>query len=151
MPGERRNRRSINKESSPSTNGEKARSDKPVPTRTSSKGNTFHSKEGSINSAVKDAAGDKPHTNGAEPVENGVNGSKDVDMSDEGQDHAKPSIIADGDNDMTVVVPPPKGSKPSGEPVLEPTGDDPMENAETDEIDMAETAKIDTKAKAMTG
>lgn len=160
MPGERRNLRSNNKESSPSTNGEKARSDsqssssnkdKPVPTRTSSKGNAFHSKEGSINSAVKDTAGDKPHTNGAEPVENGVNGSKDVDMSDDEQDHAKPSINTDGDEDMTVVVPPPKGSKLSGEPVLDPTGDVPMENAETDEGDIAETEKIDTKAKAMTG
>lgn len=159
MPGERRNLRSNNKESSPSTNGEKARSDsqssssnkdKPVPTRTSSKGNAFYSKEGSINSAVKDTAGDKPHTNGAEPVENGVNGSKDVDMSDDEQDHAKPSINTDGDEDMTVVVPPPKGSKPPGESVLDPTGDVPMENAETDEGDMAETEKIDTKAKAIT-
>lgn len=100
---------------------------------------------------MKDATGDKPHTNGAEPVENGVNGSKDVDMSDDGQDHAKPSINPDGDDDMTVVVPPPKGSKLSGEPVLDPTSDVPMENAETDEIDIAGTEKIDTKAKAITG
>lgn len=160
MPGERRNRRINNKDSSPSTNGEKARSDsqssssnkdKPVPTRTSSKGNAFHLKEGSINSAVKDAAGDKPHTNGTEPVENGVNGSKDVNMSDDGEDHAKPSINIDGDDDMTVVVPPPKGTKLFGEPVLDPTGDVPMEGAEVDDSEIAETEKIDTKAKALTG
>lgn len=160
MPGERRNLRSNNKESSPSTNGEKAPSDsqssssnkdKSVPTRTSSKGNVFHSKEVSINSAVKDAAGDKPHTNGAEPVENGVNGSKDVDMSDDGQDHGKPSINTDGDDSMLVVVPTPKGSKPSGEPVPNLMDDVPMENTETNESDIAETEKIDTKVKALTG
>ena len=160
MPGERRNLRSNNKESSPSTNGEKARSDsqssssnkdKPVPTRTSSKGNATHLKEGSINSAAKDITGDKPRTNGADPVENGVNGSQDVDMSDDEQDHLKPSKNTDGDDIMTVVVPPPKGSKQSGEPIPDPTGDVPMENAEADESDIAETEKIDTKAKAMTG
>ncbi|MCJ1428701.1 26S proteasome non-ATPase regulatory subunit [Sticta canariensis] len=158
MPGERRNLRSNNKESSPSTNGEKASSDsqssssnkdKSVPTRTSSKGTVFHSKEVSINSAVKDAAGDKPHTNGAEPVENGVNGLKDVDMTDDGQDHGKPSINTDGDDSMLVVVPTPK-SKPSGEPVPNIMDDVPMENTETNESDIAETEKIDTKVKALT-
>lgn len=159
MPGERRNPRANNKESSPSTNGEKAPSDsqssssnkdKPVPTRTSSKGTGFHSKEVSINSAVKDAAEDKPHTNGAEPVENGVNGSKDVDMSDDGHDHGKPSVNRDGD-DMLVVVPTPKGSRPSGEPVPNLMEDVPMENTETNESEIAETEKIDTKVKALTG
>ena len=100
---------------------------------------------------MKDTAGDKPHTNGAEPVENGVNGSEDLEMADEGHDPARPVVNKDGDDEMTVVVPPPKGLKLSGEPGPDDEGDVTMENAVEDEIDTAEAEKIDPKVKAMAG
>jgi len=150
MPGERRNLRS-NKESSSSTNGEKARSnsqsssskDKPVPTRTSSsKNKALPSKKAS----AKEANGDQPQTNGAERIENGVNGTEDIDMVDDGPEKVK--IGKDGEDEMTVVVPPPNSSKLSGEHGKDDEGDVAMENTET-----AETAgaDIDPRVKAVAG
>jgi 26S proteasome regulatory subunit N3 len=150
MPGERRNLRS-NKESSSSTNGEKARSnsqsssskDKPVPTRTtSSKSKALPSKK----TSPKEANGDQPQTNGAELVENGVNGNEDIDMGDDGSEKVK--IGKDGEDEMTVVVPPPNSSKLSGEPGKDEEGDVAMENTETTE---ATGADIDPRVKAAAG
>ncbi|PNY18297.1 26S proteasome regulatory subunit rpn3 [Tolypocladium capitatum] len=58
--------------------------------------------------------GKTPKSNGKEPLENGVRTNKDVEMKDakgKGKKAAK-----DGDEEMTVVVPPPKASKPSKQP-----------------------------------
>lgn len=150
MPGERRNLRS-NKESSSSTNGEKARSnstgsgsnkDKPVPTRaTSSKSKALPSKKPS----PKDTAGDKPQTNGNEAVENGINGVEDVDMVDDGSEKVKV-----GEEEMTVVVPPPKSSKLSGESGKDGEGDTAMGNADNTQSASSE-AHVDPKIKAVTG
>lgn len=153
MPGERRNLRS-SKETSSSTNGEEPRSnsqgsgsnkDKPVPTRaTSSKGKTLSAKK----SSGKEGAEDKPHTNGTEPVENGINGTEDVDMVDEGPEKVKIGTNKDGEDEMTVVVPPPKSSKLSGEPSHDEEGDIAMEN-----IDKSDSVspELDPKAKAVAG
>ena len=153
MPGERRNLRSSKETSSP-TNGEEPRSnsqssssnkDKPVPTRaTSSKGKTLPTKKIS----GKEGAEDKPHTNGTEPVENGINGTEDVDMVDDGPEQVKVGISKDGDDEMTVVVPPPKSSKLSGEPGKDDEGDIAMEN--TDKIGGV-SPELDAKAKAVAG
>ena len=153
MPGERRNLRS-NKETSSSTNGEEPRAnsqssnsskDKPVPTRTtSSKGKTVPTKK----TLGKEAAEDKPHTNGTEPVENGVNGSEDIDMVDDGPETVKIGTEVGGEDEMTVVVPPPKSSKLSGEPSKDEEGNIAMEN--TDKSDGV-TPELDPKAKAVAG
>lgn len=155
MPGERRNLRS-NKESSSSTNGEKARSnstssgsskDKPVPTRsTSSKSKALPTKK----SSSKETAGDKPKTNGAEPVENGINGAEDVNMVDDGPEKVKVGSNRDGDEEMTVVVPPPKSSKLSREPGQDEEGDVAMDNTENAQTTSTE-AVVDPKVKAVTG
>lgn len=153
MPGERRNLRS-SKETSSSTNGEEPRAnsqsssstkDKPVPTRaTSLKGKTLSAKK----SAGKEGAEDKPHTNGTEPVENGINGTEDVDMVDDGPEKVKIGTNKEGEDEMTVVVPPPKSSKLSGQPNKDEEGDIAMEN--TDKSDSV-SSNIDPKAKAVAG
>ncbi|KAM0805505.1 proteasome regulatory subunit C-terminal-domain-containing protein [Usnea florida] len=151
MPGERRNLRS-SKETSSSTNGEEARSnsqssssnkDKPVPTRaTSAKGKALPTKK----TSGKEGAEDKPHTNGTEPIENGINGTEDVDMVDDGPEKVKIGTNKEGEDEMTVVVPPPKSSKLSGEPSKDEEGDIAMEN--TDKSDSI-SAELDPRAKAV--
>jgi len=155
MPGERRNLRS-NKETPSSTNGEKARSnstssgsskDKPVPTRaTSSKSKTVPSKKLS----GKEADGDRPQTNGTEPVENGVNGTEDVDMVDDGPEKVKIGINKDGEDEMTLVVPPPKGTKLFGDPGKDAEGDVAMDNTAGTE-NVSQEAEVDPKVKAVAG
>ena len=99
MPGERRTLRS-NKENPPRT--------------TSSKGKTASNKKGGINGSAKEEVGDKPQANGTEPVENGVNGTDDVEMGDDRSEQVRIGHTEDGDEEMTVVVPPPKSSKLNG-------------------------------------
>ena len=160
MPSERRNLRS-NKDSTPSTNGEKTRSDstnsasnkdKPVPARTaSSKGKGLPSKKGITNTSAKDVNGDKAKTNGTETIENGVNGSEDTEMVDEVAD--KPSIghSKEGEDEMTVVVPPPKSSKLAAEPSRDDEGDIDMEDTLENKTDTAEAVEVNPKVKAISG
>ena len=141
MPGERRNLRS-NKDTSSETNGEKAQSssqssnskDKPVPSRsTSSKGKTSTAKK------------DKAQPNGA-PVEHGVNGTEDIDMVDEGSEKVKVNGI-DGDEEMTVVVPPPNSSKLAAEPSKDAEGDVAMGDTKAEQKEIP----IDPRVKALAG
>ena len=159
MPSERRTLRS-SKELSSSANGEKPRSnsqssssnkDKAVPTRsTSSKGKTLPSKKGT-NSLVKDPSGDKSQTNGDEPIENGVNGVEDIEMADDGTEKMVADTSNDGDDEMTVVVPPPKSSKLAGESAVDPEGDTPMEVIEKADVDDPEAEEVDPRVKAISG
>ncbi|KAL8724753.1 MAG: hypothetical protein Q9166_007767 [cf. Caloplaca sp. 2 TL-2023] len=153
MPSERRNLRS-NKETSSSTNGEKARSnsqsssakDKPVPTRsTSSKSKAAASKKST--GSGKESNGSKPQTNGTQAVENGVNGAEDVDMVDEGHEPVK--VNGDADEEMTVVVPPPKSSKLSGEQDKGLQGDIAMDNTDQKGSGAEEAESVDPKVKAV--
>lgn len=96
----------------------------------------------------KEGSEDKPHTNGTEPLENGINGTEDVDMVDDGPEKVKVGTNKDGEDEMTVVVPPPKSSKLSGEPSKDEEGDIAMEN--TDKSDST-SAELDPKAKAVAG
>jgi len=154
MAGEKRNLRS-NKETS--TNGERARSgsqssssnkDKPVPTRTtSSRGKALPSKKVSGNTAAKEGFADKPQTNG---TENGVNVNEDVEMGDDGAEHVKVGTTKDGEDEMTVVVPPPKSLKLNGEPGKDSEGDMAMENTEK-ASDSVNVQTIDPRIKAITG
>ena len=157
MAGEKRNLRS-SKEAS--TNGERARSgsqssssnkDKPVPTRTtSSRGKALPSKKGSNNTLAKEGSGNRPQTNGTEPVENGVNGAEDVEMGDDGAERVKVGVTKDGEDEMTVVVPPPKSSKFNAEPGKDAEGDVAMQSSEKGP-DEADAQTIDPRARAIAG
>ena len=155
MPGEGRSLRS-GKDTSSSTNGEKARSnsqsssskDKPVPTRAASSKSkaTGHARKGS----KKDSSNDKPQSNG-QPVENGVNGIEDVDMVDDGPEKVKLGTAKHGEDEMTVVVPPPKSSKLAGDPGKDAEGDVAMETDEKPSPEGEKVEQIDPKVKAVAG
>ena len=151
MPVERRSLRS-NKDSSTSTNGEKNR---PNTQSSGSKEKAAPTTRAAANKAKAAAAPKKgakangeeqPHANGSEPVENGVNGSQDVEMGEE----SKQNKDGDGDEEMTVVVPPSKGSRLSGEPGQEKDEDVSMEGAEGDDA-KAQKVEVDPKVKAVSG
>lgn len=98
-------------------------------------------------------SGDKPQTNGSEPTGNGVNGSEDVEMADDAATRAKTGGVKEGDDEMTVVVPPPKSSKLLGNPGQDLEGDVTMESTENPEADKLESEpqKVDPQIKAASG
>ena len=159
MP-EKRNLRSSNKDTSSSTEGGKARSgsqssssnkDKPVPTRsTSSRSKGAASKKATTKTSANEGSGDKPQTNGTDPIENGVNGADDVEMIDEEAetDEGGPN---DTEDKMTVVVPPSKSLKLSEKPKQDEEGDVAMDNAEKVDSDHDEVEVADPRAKAISG
>ncbi|ERF70761.1 hypothetical protein EPUS_05113 [Endocarpon pusillum Z07020] len=160
MP-ERRSLRSNKPDSIPTTNGEKARSnssssnrDKPRPTRsTSSRSKSFSNKKG-ITSGAKDTNGDQPHLNGSDPTENGVGGADGADGSKVDDQPAavtgvkKSGKDKDGDEEMTVVVPPPKASKLTASPTKD-DGNDVAMNGIDDSESQAKDDVVDPKAKAV--
>ena len=94
-----------------------------------------------------------PHTNGNEPVENGVNATKDVEMKDDAPTSlkgGKGKKAKEGEEEMTVVVPPSKGSKLSAPPPKDDDGDVAMDGSEADGEDSG-AVKIDPVAKAVSG
>lgn len=99
-----------------------------------------------------------PHTNGngKEPVENGFNGTKDVEMKDDGGAPSplkggKGKKVKEGEEEMTVVVPPSKGSKLSAPPPKDTDGDVAMDGAEELGGEDDGAVKIDPVAKAVAG
>ena len=95
-----------------------------------------------------------PHTNGNEPVENGVNGTKDVEMKDDAPaplKGGKGKKVKEGEEEMTVVVPPSKGSKLSAPPPKDTDGDVAMDGPEEVNGEDAGAVKIDPVAKAVSG
>lgn len=155
MPGERRNLRS-NKETS--TNGEKPRSgsqsssskDKPVPTRTASKGKALPPKKGNTNASVRNGNSDKPQTNGTDTVEEDINGAEVVDMEDDEAERVKIGTTKEGEDKITVVVPPSKSSKLNGETGKDSEGDISMEVTEKGREEAA-AETIDPRTKAILG
>lgn len=92
--------------------------------------------------------------NGTDPVENGVNGTDDVEMTEEVSDATSPSKHTrdkDGDEEMTVVVPPSKGPKLSGEPDPDKEEDVLMEGVESASPKKPEEQTVDPQAKAISG
>lgn len=90
--------------------------------------------------------GKTPNSNGNEPIENGYRNDEDVDMKDSKSKSKKGA--KDGDEEMTVVVPPAKGSKqPSGVPTADNDGDVSMgeEGAEDGAV------KVDPVAQTVAG
>jgi 26S proteasome regulatory subunit N3 len=98
--------------------------------------------------------GDEPHTNGSDPVENGVNGVEDVEMKEDTAGGPTSPVQTSKDHkgdEMTVVVPPSKGSRLSGQDdQKDPEGDVPMEGTEETESKEAEP-EIDPREKAVQG
>lgn len=92
-----------------------------------------------------------PHSNGNEPVENGIRNNQDVEMKDDssslkgkGKKGAK-----DGDDEMTVVVPPSKASKQSSKP---PSKDADADVAMEDSDELAEgEVKVDPVVQTVSG
>src|SRR5437764_1371328 len=95
-----------------------------------------------------------PHTNGEKPVENGINGTKDVEMKDDAPatlKGGKGKKLKEGDEEMTVVVPPSKGSKLSAPPRKDTDSDVAMDGTEGTEGEDAGAVQIDPVAKAVAG
>ena len=95
-----------------------------------------------------------PHTNGTDPVENGINGTKDIEMKDDAPaplKGGKGKKVKEGEEEMTVVVPPSKGSKLSALPPKDNDGDVAMDGAEELNGEDAGLPKVDPVAKAVAG
>lgn len=93
--------------------------------------------------------GKTPHSNGKEPVENGIRNNQDVDMTDE-----KSSLKGKGKKgvkegeDMTVVVPPSKTTKQSSQPPPpDADGDIEMDVDKPEDLEV----KVDPVTQAITG
>ncbi|KAJ6086996.1 hypothetical protein N7467_005910 [Penicillium canescens] len=152
MPAERRSLRSNNKsDTSSSANGEKARSnsqsssakDKAAPTTraAANKAKSAPAKKDAKGASNGDMGEKDSHTNRSKSTENGVNGSEDVEMGEDTAGAPTSGFNTNkdrkGDEKMTVVVPPTKGSKSSdkdkGEDVvMEGTEDDAEKEPEVD-------------------
>lgn len=94
-----------------------------------------------------------PHTNGTDPVGNGVNGAKDVEMKDDAPASlkgGKGKKAKEGDEEMTVVVPPSKGQKLAGLGKKDGEGDVAMDGEEAVEEDDG-AVKVDPVTKAVAG
>ncbi|KAL5356402.1 proteasome regulatory subunit C-terminal-domain-containing protein [Aspergillus floccosus] len=162
MPAERRSLRSNSKsDTSSSANGDKNRSnsqnsssnpkDKAAPTtRAASRAkNTRAASSNNNANADMGEQRDQPQANGSKPTENGVNGSEDVEMREDSAGAPTSSNTASkdrkGDEKMTVVVPPAKGSRLSADKGQDQEGDVAMEGAEGDEKE----PEVDPKVKAV--
>lgn len=92
--------------------------------------------------------------NGADPVENGVNGTEDAEMEEEATSSdakAKSGKDQDGDEEMTVVVPPPKSPKPPTSSDKDKDGDLVMGAAEGASAEETMNGNVDPRDKAITG
>ncbi|KAJ5548717.1 26S proteasome regulatory subunit rpn3 [Penicillium frequentans] len=162
MPAERRSLRSNNKsDASSSANGEKAHSnsqsssakDKAAPTTraAANKAKAAPAKKGAAkgaNNGMED--NDQSHANGSKSTENGVNGSEDVEMGEDTAGAPKSSFNTrkdrNGDEKMTVVVPPTKGSRSSNKAGQDE--DVTMEGSEDDDAEKTEP-EVDPTTKAI--
>lgn len=90
--------------------------------------------------------GKTPHSNGNEPVENGIRSNQDVDMKDDIKGKGK-KAAKDGDEEMTVVVPktrPVKSSTPPDKDGDVAMGDEAEKDAENE-------IKVDPVVQTSTG
>ncbi|GIK01064.1 26S proteasome non-ATPase regulatory subunit [Aspergillus viridinutans] len=157
MPAEKRSLRSNSKsDTSSSANGEKARSnsqssssnkDKAAPNRgaaSKAKSPTPAASSNNVSNSGMGEQRDQPHTNG-------VNGSEDIEMGEDTAGGPTSSFNTrkdrKGDEKMTVVVPPSKGSRLSGEKGQNQEEDVVMEAAETDS--QKPESEVDPRVKAI--
>lgn len=98
--------------------------------------------------------GKTPHTNGNDPVENGINGAEDIEMKDDAPKPlkaGKAKKTKEGEEEMTVVVPPSKGSKLSAPPPKDNEGDIAMDGFEEENGVDVSAPKVDPVAQAISG
>ena len=129
----------------PSANGEKAASNSQssASNNNKDKSTTSRGKTQSKQVTGKAMGNDQQQPNGSpDPRENGINGSEDVEMGDDDVDEST-KRDKDGDDEMTVVVPPSKSSKGGNEDVK-------MEGTEGDESKQA-AEQVDPVEKAVAG
>lgn len=114
--------------------------------------------EESNSSNPNDMPGKTPYTNGNDPVGNrvnGTNGTKDVEMKDDAPASKKGGKGKKGkdgsEEEMTVVVPPSKGSKLGGPPQKDTDGDVAMDGADELDVEHEGAVKVDPVLKAVTG
>jgi 26S proteasome regulatory subunit N3 len=102
-----------------------------------------------------DMPGKTHHANGNDPVENGINGTKDIEMKEDAPSPmkgGKGKKVKDGqDEEMTVVVPPSKGSKPSVSLPADKDGDVVMDGPDKTGDDSPVEETVDPVTKAITG
>ena len=125
--------------------------DKPQPARSTSSRSKSFSKKKSINSTAEDTNGDKPHINGSTPVENDIDGAGEPEVDDQESTSAslkQSGKDKDGDEEMTVVVPPSKASKISGSSGPDEDIDTAMSGTEASESKIPDDA-VDPEAKAV--
>ena len=94
-----------------------------------------------------------PHTNGTDPVENGINGRKDVEMKEDtptSMKAGKSKKIKESDEEMTVVVPPSKSSKLSALPPMDTDEDVVMDDSEQP-TDAQTDLEVDPVTKTVSG
>ncbi|KIX00965.1 uncharacterized protein Z518_10031 [Rhinocladiella mackenziei CBS 650.93] len=159
MPTERRNLRSNKSNRTSPPEVEKAKN---KPSTSNTKKDTTSSTQSTSSrsrstskkdptSLAGDMSGDKPHLNGTDPAENGINGSEDAEMQEESQHSkksSKPGKDKDGDDEMTVVVPPSKGSTPPSVPEKATKADLTNGAVDEDAADPSE-AQVDPQDKAI--
>lgn len=100
-----------------------------------------------------DMPGKTNGSTGNDPVENGVNGTKDVEMKDDAPASlkgGKGKKAKDGDEEMTVVVPPSKGQKLAGLGKKDGDGDVAMDGEAVEGEDDG-AVKVDPVVKAVAG
>ena len=99
-------------------------------------------------------SGDPPETNGTDPLENGVNGTEDAEMEDKHMNEANPSKSGkdqDGDEEMTVVVPPSKNSKATNKPQRDGDGDVAMDVDDKTSAEESSVDVVDPRTKTIAG
>lgn len=95
-----------------------------------------------------------PHRNGTDPVENGINGTNDVEMKDDtpsSMKGGKSKKVKESDEEMTVVVPPSKGTKLSAPPPADTDGDVVMDDSEKKGDIEAQEIEVDPVTKTVSG
>ncbi|ESZ92896.1 putative proteasome regulatory particle subunit (RpnC) [Sclerotinia borealis F-4128] len=92
--------------------------------------------------------GKTPYKNGADPVENGINGTKKDDAKSSLKGGKGKKTKEGNEEEMTVVVPPSKGSKLSAPPPKDDDGDVDMDGSAESGED-AGAVKVDPVAKAV--
>lgn len=160
MPVERRALRSNKSDASSPTEGGKPRSgssssstkkDRPSHQRSSSSRSKSISKKNSTASS-KDMSGNKKEEDANESLENGVNGTEDLEMDEDSSKASKrerQSMDGDGDEEMTVVVPPSKTNKASEVLERDNEGDHAMNGEHDDGRESSGEALEDPKEKAI--
>lgn len=158
MPTEKRNLRSNKSDNQPPADTDKSRSNsgttnkKPTPTRsTSSKAKSTVKPESA--SEGKKMSGDKRQPNGTDPIEDETNDAEDVEMSEESSKPKKTTKSGkgkDGDEEMTVVVPPSKSSKTTSNGKQSHTENN-VNGAVDGKEDSADKPQLDPKEKAIDG